>query len=170
MPKQRIYEDRLYAHFVTFSCYHRRRLLDNDAARKITLGVLNRQLLKHDARLIGFVLMPDHVHAILWFSEIGLLPSFMKVWKQQSSRAIRSNVMPRLASYAATVTDDDPFWQRRYYAFQIYEPHKLQEKLDYMHLNPVRAGLVNLAVEWLWSSAPYYVSGRTVGVPISPME
>jgi len=43
---------------------------------------------------------------------------------------------------------------------------KLQEKLDYMHLNPVRAGLVEKAVDWPWSSARYYLLGRSVGLPI----
>lgn len=35
---------------------------------------------------------------------------------------------------------DDPFWQRKYDAFQIYSRQKLKEKLNYIHLNPVRAG------------------------------
>ena len=36
-------------------------------------------------------------------------------------------------------------WQRRYYDFKIYSESKLDEKLQYMHLNPVRAGLVEKA-------------------------
>ncbi len=38
--------------------------------------------------------------------------------------------------------------------------------LDYMHLNPVRAGLVEKAVDWAWSSARYFDSGKSVGVPL----
>ena len=73
MSKRRIYDNELYAHFVTFSCYKRRRLLDNDHARRIVLGVLNSELMKRSAKLIGFVLMPDHVHALVWFPEAGQL-------------------------------------------------------------------------------------------------
>jgi putative transposase len=41
-----------------------------------------------------------------------------------------------------------------------------REKLDYMHLNPVRAGLVTRAVDWRWSSAGYYVNGVDVGIAL----
>ena len=39
-----------------------------------------------------------------------------------------------------------------------------------MHLNPVRAGLVDKAVNWQWSSARWYELGRIVGVPIQWVE
>jgi REP element-mobilizing transposase RayT len=43
---------------------------------------------------------------------------------------------------------------------------KLEEKLDYMHLNPVRRGLVTRAVDWKWSSARWYLLRKPVGIPI----
>jgi putative transposase len=52
-------------------------------------------------------------------------------------------------------------------AFQIYSRQKLEEKLTYIHQNPVRAGLVDRAADWRWSSARHYEDGRTVGVPIT---
>ena len=131
------------------------------------LGVLNSQLKKQNAKLIGFVLMPNHVHAIVWFPETGQLPYFMKQWKQISSRNIRRQIFPAIKSYFSKIKDDEPFWQRKYYAFHIDEPAKIEEKLKYMHLNPVRAGLVERATDWKWSSARHYEQGRTVGVPIS---
>lgn len=167
MAKQRIYDNELYAHFVTFSCYKRRRLLDHDLARRIVLGVLNSQLSSQAARLIGFVLMPDHIHAIVWFPKTGQLPTFMKLWKQCSSRNIRHKVLPQLSSYQNHIKADDPFWQRKYHAFHIYSASKIEEKLKYMHLNPVRAGLCRKAVDWKWSSARYYEEGKCVGVPIT---
>jgi len=54
----------------------------------------------------------------------------------------------------------------KYFSFEIYQRRKLEEKLNYMHLNPVRAGLVARAVDWVWSSARLYELGQTVGVPI----
>jgi putative transposase len=152
---------------VTFSCYKRRRLLDNDAVRRIVLGVLDSQMTKQDGRLVGFVLMPDHVHSLVWLPRNESLPRFMKQWKQRSSRNIRKFALPLLPSYSALMKPDDPFWQRKYYAFQIYSRQKLEEKLNYIHLNPVRAGLVDRAAEWRWSSARHYEDGRTVGVPIT---
>ena len=60
----------------------------------------------------------------------------------------------------------DPIWQVRFYSFEIYSTAKIEEKLNYMHMNPVRAGLVEKPTEWRWSSARWYLEGRTVGVPI----
>jgi putative transposase len=60
-----IHDDAPHAHFITFSCYRRRRLLDHDRAKRVVLGVLNSQLECRQAACIGFVVMPDHVHAIV---------------------------------------------------------------------------------------------------------
>jgi len=50
--------------------------------------------------------------------------------------------------------------------FNLYSEKKALEKLDYMHLSPVRAGLVEKAVDRAWSSARYFESGKSVGVPL----
>jgi putative transposase len=163
---RRIVDDKLYAHFVTFSTYRRRRLLDHDHAKRIVLGVLNYVLDKHVARCIGFVIMPDHVHALVWFAEAGQLSAFMHEWKRQSSLRIRTWQRREAPNYFAEFGEGDRLWQAKYYAFTIYEQHKLTEKVNYMQLNPVRAGLVRTPSEWRWSSARWYELGLEVGVPI----
>jgi putative transposase len=45
-----------------------------------------------------------------------------------------------------------PFWQRRFYDFNVYSRKKLREKLEYMHANPVVRKLVTHPREWPWSS------------------
>ena len=166
MPKREIYDDELYAHFLTFSCYHRRRLLDPDVCKRVVLGVLNTCLSKQSARCVGFVLMPDHVHAVVWFPECGQLSLFMKQWKQQSSVRAKRALRESCPAYAGEINPADPFWQRKYYDFNLYSDKKLREKVEYMHLNPVRAGLVDDPCQWPWSSARYYEQGQSVGVPV----
>ena len=56
--------------------------------------------------------------------------------------------------------------QRPYSGLNSPKKKLLAQKLSYLHLNPVRAGLVQLPTEWHWSSARWYVEGRTVGIPI----
>ncbi len=56
-------------------------------------------------------------------------------------------------------------WTPKFYAFEIYSDEKLLEKLQYMPLNPVRAGLVEKAVDWKWGSARWYEEQKSVGVP-----
>lgn len=167
MPRRRIYDEELYAHFITFSCYHRRKLLDSDQAKRIVLGALNSQLKIQTAKCVGFVIMPDHVHAIVWFPEFNQLSHFMKQWKQKSSVQIKDFIKQKFPQYARTFDENDPCWQPRYYPFHIYSQDKLREKLDYMHMNPVRAGFVEKPTDWLWSSARWYENGRSVGVPLS---
>ena len=83
-PHRQIIDDQLYAHFVTFAVFRRRRLLDHDHPKRILSVALNGELALHDAACAGFVVMPDHAHAILWFPKIGLLSRFMHGWKRKS--------------------------------------------------------------------------------------
>ena len=167
MAKRTIYDDELHAHFVTFSCCRRRRLLDRDAAKRVVLGVLNCQLASRKASCVGLVVMPDHVHAIVWFPVPGQLSVFMQQWKRLSSRHIGRLVGSRLVHYAEKIGPNDPFfWQAKYYPLNVYSEEKVLEKLTYMHENPVRAGLVAKPCDWAFSSARYYEQGWSVGVPI----
>ena len=166
MAKRRIYDDEFHAQFVTFSCYRRRRLLDHPRSRQVVIALLADELNSHGGTCCGFVVMPDHVHAILWFPETGCLSRFMQTWKSRASRQLKKFVRGQIREYAKSIEPKQPFWQPKYYPFNLYTENKAKEKLDYMHLNPVRAGLVRQACDWRWSSARYYEQGRPVGVPL----
>jgi putative transposase len=56
-----------------------------------------------------------------------------------------------------------PFWQRRFYDFNVWTKKKRIEKLKYMHRNPVARGLVEKPEDWLWSSFRHYALGE-VGI------
>jgi hypothetical protein len=62
------------------------------------------------------------------------------------------------ASPPSTVHDESHYrlWQRRFYPFNVYSDKKFQEKLDYMHNNPVERRLVSSPSEWPWSSWRFY--------------
>ncbi len=166
MTERRIYDGQLDAHFVTFSCYRRRRLLDHDQAKRIVLGVLNSQLVKRKASCVAFVVMPDHVHSVVWFPLAGQLSVFMQQWKRLSSHKIMQFVRDELNHYGESIKGKQPLWQPKYYSFNLFDEEKVREKLTYMHENPVRAGLVATACDWPWSSARHYEQNCGVGVPI----
>ena len=65
-----------------------------DQPKRMVLGVLNHLLESMDARCPGFVLMPDHVHALVWLSDPGDIIRFLHGWKRMSSFRIRG--WPRL--------------------------------------------------------------------------
>lgn len=81
----------------------------------------------------------------------------MHGWKRVSSFNIRKWYKETESQYFARLDVGKHFWQPKYYSFSIYSRQKLEEKLDYIHLNPVRAGLSERAIDWPWS---------TVGVPV----
>ena len=114
--------------------------------------------------------MPNHVHALVWLPEPKDLTRFLHGWKRMSSFRIRQWYAEHASNYFADFGPGERFWQPKSYIFHIHSERKLQEKLDYMHLNPVRAGLVLKAEEWRWSSARWYLLRQTVGVPITWME
>ncbi|TWT63385.1 hypothetical protein [Rubinisphaera italica] len=94
----------------------------------------------------------------------------MHEWKRQTSLRIRKWYRENASEYQSLYQDPGRFWQPKYYSFEIYSRKKLEEKLTYMHLNPVRNEFVKKAVDWKWSSARWYEQRRTVGIPIEWVE
>ncbi len=167
MVRRRIEDEEKHVHFLTFSCYKRRQFLEPDRAKRIVIGHLGRRLAMHNGLCLGFVIMSDHIHAMVWFPEVLQLAPFMNKWKDQTSLALKSLFQEQFTGYWSQIPADDPVWQARYYDFNIWSRDKVEEKLNYMHLNPVRAGLVERAIDWKWSSARWYEDQQSVGIPIS---
>ncbi len=69
-------------------------------------------------------------------------------WKGRSSKAIQGFLFRQVPGYASKFPQTDPIWQVRFYSFEIYTTAKIEEKLNYMHLNPVRTGLVETPTQW----------------------
>ena len=163
---RRIFDNEGHGFFVTFSCYRRRRLLDDNQAKGIVIHFLSVQLKNQEGRCLGFVIMPEHVHALVHFPDKGQLSTFMNQWKRRSSIELKGLYRTKLSAYSEQIDLDDPMWQPKYYVFNVYSEAKAREKLDYMHNNPVKAGLVKKAVDWLHSSARWYSLKTPVGVDI----
>ena len=142
MPSQlkRIY-DTADLHFVTFSCYHRQPNLSLPPSRDLFLSVIEQVRLRYRFDIIGYVVMPEHVHLLLSKPEQADLSVAIQVLKQTVSR--------KSSSTAA-------FWQRRFYDFNVRTEAKRREKLRYMHQNPVTRGLVENPEDWQWSSFRHY--------------
>ena len=97
--------------------------------------------------------MPEHVHLILTEPEKGNPSKALQVLKQRVSR----NLLPKRRSGDA-LSDERHFWLRRFYDFNVWSGKKITEKLEYMHLNPVKRGLVVHPKDWIWSSWSHYAN------------
>jgi putative transposase len=76
-------------HFVTFSCYRRRPLLGTPRARDCFVRTLDRVRTRHRFLLIGYVVMPEHVHLLFSEPSKGNPSKTLQVLKQQVSRSLR---------------------------------------------------------------------------------
>jgi putative transposase len=162
-------------HFVTFSCFERRPLLGTARARNLFVKVMGELRERYGFKLIGYVLMPEHVHLLVSEPKKGTPSKVVQVLKQRVSRAMRGK---RRRSSPAQLSLKFPnelgalrrFWQKRFYDFNVWSGKKLQEKLEYMHANPVIRGLVKHPKDWAWSSWGFYKNGESGLVKIDPME
>src|SRR6059036_3053186 len=107
------------SHFVTFCCYHRRRLLTTDESRRIFESALERVRRSYRLYLYGYVVMPEHVHLLLSEPQRDTLADALKSLKQGVSRRL--------------IGDVEHFWQKRYYDFNIRNYPQFVEKLRYIH-------------------------------------
>ena len=72
----------------------------------------------------------------------------------QALQSLKQSVARRLSLRAA-----EPFWQARYYDFNVWSERKHIEKLRYIHRNPVKRGLVATPEDWQWSSFRHHLLG-----------
>jgi putative transposase len=131
------------------------------------IGSLGSQLKSQNARCLGFVVMHDHVHAMIWFPDENQISLCLHKWKELSSKQIAGAYSRCFQTYWAGLEDRETVWQPRYYDFNVFSERKMHEKLEYMHNNPVRAGLVKESCDWPWSSARYWLQGKSVGIVLS---
>jgi REP-associated tyrosine transposase len=145
-PKPKRYQHQRCLHFITFSCYRRMPLLDSAAARDAFERELERVRHWYGCYVLGYVVMPEHVHLLISEPERSDLSVVIQMLKQITSRKLKS------ASAAH-------FWQVRYYDFPVWSEKKRIEKLRYVHRNPVKRGLVARPEDWRWSSFLHYATG-----------
>ena len=141
-------------HFITWSCYRRKPLLGNPERRDLVLTVLELMRVRYRFAVIGYVVMPEHVHLLI--SEPLLSePSIGNPSK--IIQAVKLSVSRRLAIAGEF---SGRFWQSRFYDFNVWCHQKEVEKLKYMHRNPVVRGLVASPEDWRWSSYRSYAYGE----------
>ena len=134
-----------HLHFITFSCHHRLPYLDSPKTKQILERVIERTRRTHNFLLYAYVLMPEHIHLLLSEPKNHSLSSTIRVIKGESSKLLKGK--------------RSPFWQPRYYDFNVFTTRKFKEKIQYIHRNPVTRGLVSKSEDYPWSSFNHYATG-----------
>ena len=167
------YYGRGHLHFVTFSCYRQLPFLRTERARSVFVEELSRVRDEMDFRLIGYVVMPEHVH-LLVSEPPGETPSkAIQKLKQRVSRRLlrrRKKMSTDQLRFEFGCEEPPAFWQARFYDFNVYSAGKKSEKLNYMHANPVIRELVEHPKDWPWSSWSHYRGGGPGLLRIDPQQ
>ncbi len=144
-----------YLHYITTSCYQRRPLLDADR-RDLFLEVLEHVRRRYHFVVVGYVVMPELIHLLVSEPERGDPSTVMQAVKQGFARRILGRLRTEVPTAPRCQCDgEEHIWQRRFYDFVLWTAQKRQEKLHYIHQNPVRRGLVERPEQWRWSSAQH---------------
>ncbi|HEY2893759.1 MAG TPA: transposase, partial [Pirellulales bacterium] len=100
-------------------------------------------------RILGYVLMPNHFHLVLWPRADGDLSRWMQ-WLLTS----------HVRRYHRHYHGSGHVWQGRFKAFPIEQDEHLLTVLRYVERNPLRAKLVRRAEAWAWSSLSWRTAGQ----------
>ena len=146
-----------HLHFITCSCYQRQPLLGTARRRDLFLTVLEQVRRRYQFVVVGYVVMPEHIHLLISEPQERNPSIVMQAVKLGFARRILADI--RRHSAQATLFDLSMHhvWQKRFYDFNVWSLRKQMEKLNYMHDNPVKRGLVESPELWRWSSYRTYV-------------
>ena len=119
---------------------------------------------RHQFVVVGYVVMPEHVHLLFTEPERGnpslVLAALKQTFAHRLLRELRANAGTQTDTLWSTPVAVGHIWQHRFYDFVIFTEKKRVEKLRYMHRNPVQRGLVQKPEEWVWSSFRHYAYGE----------
>jgi putative transposase len=143
-------------HELTFSCCHNQTYFIHEEDFKLFIEASGDARERHGFKLLAFVIMPDHVHLLVYPAE-GIYPISKILSGIKLSFSMRISKISR-EKYGKT---QGHFWQRGGgYDRNIMSKKAIESSIDYIHENPVKRGLVDMAQDWPWSSAGYY-AGRS---------
>jgi len=159
-------------HFVTCSCYRQQPLLGTPHRRDLLLAVLEQVRTRYQFVVVGYVVMPEHIHLLISEPQVKTPSTVMQALKLGFARRVLAQARRRRDPAQASLFDHAPqhIWQKRFYDFNVWTEHKRLEKLRYMHRNPVKRGLVASAELWRWSSFRAYAFGEVGRVRVNEWE
>jgi putative transposase len=173
MPSHlRRYDEPGHTHFWTISCYRRLQFFHDDGMKQVVIKALRTLQTKIGVCLIGYVIMPEHLHVLVYPHRRGedkpvpigeVLQTFKEYVGRQGKECLRDvwRQQGRLWSdplnqWASGQFDKQEILHTRGYDRNILTRREFDEKLNYCHKNPITRGLVAAADEWRWSSYRFY--------------
>lgn len=155
-------------YFYTCSIYNWIPILDFVPCQNIILNSLSFLVEKQAVKVLGFVVMPNHLHFI-WKpienkSITNLQLSFMRFTAQKIKFWLIDENPEELRKFLVNKKDREyQVWQRNPLAIELYTPKVLEQKLDYIHNNPCQGKwmLAQTPLDYPLSSFAFYEKEET---------
>ena len=152
-------------YYITSVIYNRTKVFTTPSFIIPILDSLSCYRYQYSIKIIGYVIMPDHLHLLLYPQREQAITDFMRDFKRFTSGRItrQAKVEGRkewisMFEQAGAETERAEFkvWQDSFWEQNIFTDDFLKQKLDYIHKNPVRGGIINNAIDYFYSSARNY--------------
>ncbi len=147
--------------FVTTTCLDFVHAFRREEMRELISALLIADCSRYRSPLYGFVVMPHHVHYIVQCPPAKTVSWLVQRFKSNSAKL----VLPRLTPEELACFDQQrglnrrSFWMDGFRSVVLDNDAMFDQKLDYVHWNPVEAGYCEQPVQYRWSSARLYAQG-----------
>jgi REP element-mobilizing transposase RayT len=151
--------------FVTITCLEWKRVLKDDRFKDIVISSLS--FLSDTKRVIiyAFVLMPNHMHFV-WriqreHRRENVHRDLLRFTSKQILSVLKNENSPLQKALTVKAKDRKyQVWERNSRKIPLYSETMIWQKINYVHLNPVRAGLCESPEDYEYSSAGFYLYGE----------
>ena len=160
------------AHFITATVIDWIDVFTRQVYRDCVIDCLNYCVANKGMIVYGYVIMSNHIHMIIQ-SEEGKLSDLVRDFKKFTAKNILEKIQSepesrrewmlerfQKATESHTRNKNYQFWQYGNHAEEVYTDEFMWSKLDYIHMNPVRSGIVSKIEDYIYSSASNYVEGN----------
>jgi putative transposase len=165
-------------YFITTSTHLWVPILFNEPLFQIILDSLKYCQTNKGLRLHGYVIMTNHVHAIISHETYDQIPNIVRDFKRHTATEIK-NYLSNLGKFSQLFwvkifhnkePGQNKIWQEGYHPEAIKSTPFFEQKLDYIHYNPVKKGFVEQPEHWKYSSARNYLLGDDRLIVIDKIE
>ena len=153
-----------YPDYFTATILEWKHLLKEDKYKDIIISSLQFLVKQNRLKLYAFCIMSNHIH-VIWQVQAGYQPkeiqlSFMKFTAQMIIKDLRNNHKEVLETFKVKASDRTyQIWERNALSTSLWNQGVFKQKLNYLHNNPLVAGLCRFPEEYKYSSASFYQKG-----------
>ncbi len=165
-------------YFITTSIHLWVPILFNETVFTIILDSLKFCQTDKGLRLHGYVIMPNHIHAIISHNSYEQIPNIVRDFKRHTAKEIKVYLSDLgqfsdlfwIKIFHDKARGENKIWQKGYHPVALRSKAFFDEKLTYIHQNPVEKGFVEQSEYWKYSSARNYLLNDNQLITIDQVE